>query len=147
MEFDLLIDYSIYDLYSSIAIFLKNLTQNVVEKLVPDPFLKNWNRTYLWINSLKFYTVFLSYAKLRGLSKYVQTKLQTTCFYLILSFFKKTKRGLELVFLSYFLHEFWRIYSINWPGFIVWFSLLWDIGQYLYRNCSLTRLWHHEFWN
>ena len=41
MEFDLLIDYSIYDLYSSIAIFLKNLTQNVVEKLVPDPFLKN----------------------------------------------------------------------------------------------------------
>ena len=22
-----------------------------------------------------------------------------------------------------------------------------DIGQYMYCNCLLTRLWHHEFWN
>ena len=36
---------------------LKNHTQNVVEKLFPDSFLKNQNWLYLWINSLKFYTV------------------------------------------------------------------------------------------
>ena len=36
---------------------LKNHTQNMVEKLFPDPFLKNQNFTYLWINSLKFYKV------------------------------------------------------------------------------------------
>ena len=23
----------------------------------------------------------------------------------------------------------------------------WDIGQYVYYNCSLTKLWRHEFWN
>ena len=23
----------------------------------------------------------------------------------------------------------------------------WDIGQYVYCNCLLTRLWHHKFWN
>ena len=31
--------------------------RNMVEKLVPDPFLKNENREYLWINSLTFYKV------------------------------------------------------------------------------------------
>ena len=32
--------------------FLKNDTQNVVEKLVPDHFLTSQNWTYLWINCL-----------------------------------------------------------------------------------------------
>ena len=37
----------------------------------------------------------------------VCSKLQNTCLYLILSFFlKKTKAGLELVSLSYFLYNF-----------------------------------------
>ena len=37
--------------------FLRNYTQDVVEKLFPDPFLKNQTWAYLNINSLKFYTV------------------------------------------------------------------------------------------
>ena len=37
--------------------FSKNHLQNVVEKLFTDPFLKNQNWIYLWINNLKFYTV------------------------------------------------------------------------------------------
>ena len=57
MKFDQLIEYNMRD------IFLKNHTRNVVEKLFPDPFLKNQNLPYLWINILKFYTVFLLYAK------------------------------------------------------------------------------------
>ena len=54
-----------------------------------------------------------------GLSKYIKTKLQTTCFYLIESF-EKTKGYLELVSLPHFAHSFWKknisldIYSINW---------------------------------
>ena len=65
-----------------------------------------------------------------GLLKYVETKLQTTCFHLILSLFKKKKRsGTSL--LPHFLHNFWRnifllLYSINWPNFIVWLHLLCD---------------------
>ena len=42
--------------YISEIFFLKSHTQNVVEKLVPDTFLKIQNEAYLWINSLKFYT-------------------------------------------------------------------------------------------
>ena len=40
-------------------------TQNVVEKLFPDSFLKTQNWAYLWISSLKFYSLFLLHAKLR----------------------------------------------------------------------------------
>ena len=46
--------------------------------------------------------------------------------------FQKIKRGLELVFLPHFLHNFWRkifllLYSINWPNFIVWLPLSCEI--------------------
>ena len=52
------------------------------EKLVPDSFLKNEN-------SLKFYIACFYCMPSSGLSKFIETKLQTTCFYLILSFSKK----------------------------------------------------------
>ena len=70
---------------------LKNHTENVTEKLFPDTFLKKKNWAYLWINSLKFYTVCFYCMPSWGLSKYTETKLQTTCFYLTWSFFKKPK--------------------------------------------------------
>ena len=53
----------------------------------PRHFLKNQNRAYLWINSLKFYIVCFYCMVSRGLSQYTETKLQTTCFHLILNFF------------------------------------------------------------
>ena len=62
---------------------LKNHTQNVMEKLAPDPSLKNQNWAYLWINSLRFYTVCYYCMPSWGLSKYIETKLQNTCFYLV----------------------------------------------------------------
>ena len=46
-------------------------------------------------------------------------------------FFRKN-RGLELVSMPHFLHNFWKkifllLYSINSPNFIVWLPLLWKI--------------------
>ena len=43
--------------YTWETFFLKTDTQNLLEKLFPDPSLKNQNWAYLWINSLIFYTV------------------------------------------------------------------------------------------
>ena len=43
---------------------------------------------HLWINSLKFYTDYFYRILGWGLLKYIETKLQTTCFYLISSIFK-----------------------------------------------------------
>ena len=66
--------------YNIRNIFLKTYTQNAVGKQFPDPFLKDQNLSYLWISGLKFYTVCLPSF---GLSKYIETKLQTTSFHLI----------------------------------------------------------------
>ena len=49
-----------------------------------------------------------------------------------IKFSRKIKISLELVFLPYFPHNFWRkifllLYSIHWPNFIVWFPLLCEI--------------------
>ena len=69
--------------------FSKNHSQNGVEKLFPDLFLKNQNQGYLWINSDKFSTVYMPNW---GLSKYIETKLQTICYYLKWSLWKKNKK-------------------------------------------------------
>ena len=88
--------------------FLKNNTQNVLENLFPDPILKDQNGVYLWINNLKIYAVCFDCMLSWGLSKYIETKLQTTCFYLVkkLSFIFKKKGFRTLVSLThYFLYE------------------------------------------
>ena len=95
---------------------LKNIFL-VVEKLFPDPFLKNQNWAYFWINSLKFYPVYFYCMPRWGLSKYIETKRQTTCFYLI------QKRGLELVSLLDFLHNFWRKIFLLLPNSAVWLPI------------------------
>ena len=64
-------------------------SQNMLDKLVPEPFLKVENWAYLWINSLNFYALSFYCIPSRGLSKYIETKVQTIRFYLKLSFFKK----------------------------------------------------------
>ena len=122
----------------------------MVEKLFPDFFLKNQSCAYFWINSLRYYTVCFWCMSSWGLSKNIEDKLQTTCFYLILSFLKHKKR-LELVSLLYFVHDFEGKYlSCN---ILVIFShrlvvfTSWDIGQYVYCNRLLIRLWRYEFWN
>ena len=56
---------------------------NMVEKIVPDPSLKNQNWVYLRINTLKFYTDCFCSMPSWGLPKYIEIKLQTTCFYVI----------------------------------------------------------------
>ena len=112
---------------------MKNHTENVVEKLFPDAFLENQNWVYRWIYSLKFYTVCFYCLSCWRLSKYIKTKLQITCFYLIQSFFKKQKVVWnQPSCLIHFPHDFWRkmfllSYSVNWPNFIVWLLLFHEI--------------------
>ena len=66
-----------------------------MEIVFPDPFLKNQNSAYLWISILKFHTAcFYGIASLR-LSEHIETKLQTTCFYLI-SFLYNKRPGTSL---------------------------------------------------
>ena len=85
MKFGQLIEYNISN------IFLENHTENSVEKLFPDPFLKNQNVAYLWIDRLKFYAVCFYCMPSWVLCKHIETNLWTTCFCLIWSFFKNKR--------------------------------------------------------
>ena len=111
---------------------------HVVDKLFPDPFLKNQNWAYLWTNNLKFYAVCFYEISSRRLSKCIETKLQTTCIYLIsYKAFLKKQRGLVLVSLTHFLYDFWRkmfllLYSITWVNFIVRLPLFLQILGYMF---------------
>ena len=104
-------------------IFLENHFKNVWEKLFPDSFLKNQNQAYLWINSLKLYTVFFIVCQVQD----YQNILKLSCRPL----FKKTKIGPELVSLPYLSMIFEENYlSRNIllpPDFIVWLPLLHEI--------------------
>ena len=109
--------------------FLKNHTQNEVDKLVPNTFLRVQSWAYLWINSLNIYTVYLyCMSSWRRLSKYIETKLQTTFLYFLQSFFQKKKRpeaSISASFCAWFLKKNFRLlYSIDWPNFIDWLFLL-----------------------
>ena len=63
--------------------FWKNHRQDMLENIFPDLFLKNQNLAYLCMNSLKFYTACFNCMTGWRLSKYMETKLWTTCFYLL----------------------------------------------------------------
>ena len=108
MKFGQLIKYSMKN------IFLKYHTQHVIEKLFPEPFLKN--KIGLYINSLKFYTVCLYCMPSRGLSKYFDTKLKATSLSLTLSSFKKQKevwnQSLCLIFCMIFKEKHFSCYIL-----------------------------------
>ena len=116
-------------------IFLETLCTKCGGEFIPRPFF--WKIKIEHIsesigNNLKFYIACFYCMVSSGVSKYTETRLQTTCFHFILSYFKKIKRGLELIWLPHFLHNFWRriffsLYSINTPNFIVLLPLFSEI--------------------
>ena len=90
--------------YNMRKIFVKNSYKKCGGETMPRlrPFSEKRRLTFLWINSLKFYTVYFHCMPSWGILKYTET-LQITC-----KLFKKTKRGLELDSLADFLYDFWR---------------------------------------
>ena len=90
--------------YKKRNIFLKRSFKNVVEKLVPDTFIKikieqTLNREFEMIKFV--YNI----CPIQGLPKYIKTNVPIN-FYLKRSFFKKIKKDLKLASLSHFLHDF-----------------------------------------
>ena len=83
--------------------FSWKIIYKTVEKLLPDPAPKDQNWAYFWISTLNFYSLFSFYAKLM---KYISCRPLALTSYKV--FLKKNKKGLELVFLPLFLHDFWR---------------------------------------
>ena len=75
--------------YNMKIIFLEKLSTKLDGETNPRPFSGKFRLR--WINSLNIYTVCFYCIPSWGVSKYIEIKLQTTCFYLILNIFKKQK--------------------------------------------------------
>ena len=62
---------------------------------------------------------------------------------------KRSGTSLPASFSAWFLKK--NIFIIIFYDLTKFYCLLaftlWDIGQYVYCNCFLTRLWRHKFWN
>ena len=102
MKFGQLIEYSI------INIFLEKLyvvVQNVVEKLVPEPFIKH--RMSISESTVRKVIKFVFIVcPSRSLPKKYHNSGAGQLPLPYIKLFQKTKRGLELVFLPCFLHDF-----------------------------------------
>ena len=103
----------------------------------------------LWINNLKIYTVRFDCMLSWGLSNYIETKLQTTCFYLVKKLFFKKKNKTKRVWNSSLPNSLFSVWSLKnnislvvffaWPNFIAWFTFpAWDNWQW--AMCLLIRL-------
>ena len=73
----------------------------------------------LWISSLYFYSVCSTASPSRCIPKYIKTKVLIICFQLL--------KGLKLVFLPHFLHDFRRKVFLLLFLLIVWLPLLREI--------------------
>ena len=76
--------------------FVKSYTQNVLEKLFPDPVLKSRNWAYLWASSPKLYTVCFHCVPSWRPSKYTERYCRVLAFTSYKAF-SKNKKSLELV--------------------------------------------------
>ena len=126
---------------------LKNHAKNVVEILVSDSFFKKWKLSVSLDQQSEFsYSVFLLYVQVEDYQSKLKLVL-TISFYFIQNVFKKTNRGLELVSLPHFLYDFWKkalltLYSINWPNFIVWLPLLFEISGNIFTVTVCYPVWN-----
>ena len=98
------------------------------------------------------YILFLLFCKLRNIKIDWNKAADHLHLPQINIFLKKTKRGLELVSLPHFLHDFWRKIFLLLYTYLAKFQCLvaftsWDIGQYVYCNSLITRLWRNKFWD
>ena len=105
--------------------FLKNHTQNVVERLVPDSFIK---KSKLSISmdqqSQMLQSFFFLYVQVEVYQNILEVRYWLLTFTLYKAFLKNKKK-LELVSLPHFNHDFWKevfitLYFTNWPNFIAW---------------------------
>ena len=114
-------------------IFLEKSYTKCGGEISPRPFSEKIELTISldqWSKVL--YNLFLLHGKIKGYQNILKQSSWPLALSPHIKLFEKIKRGLELVSLLHFPHNFSRkifllLYSINWPNFIVWLPLLCEI--------------------
>ena len=70
-----------------------------------------------------------------GLSLYIETKLHSTCFHLMLSLLQRSGTTLPVSFSAYLKKNICLVISYWLTKFHFLVSFTWDIGQYVHGNC------------
>ena len=114
------------------SLFLEKSYTKCIEETILRPFSK---KSKLSISLDQYSELLFILFLLFGKSKTFESYWNYAADHLLLphiKLFQKAKRGLDLVFFSHFLIDFWRkifllLYSITWPNFNVCLTLLREI--------------------
>ena len=113
-------------------IFLEKLCTKYGEETSFRPFFSKKTWEYLWINSLKFHTACFHCMSRSWTNKTYWNWGGNHWLLLYIKLFYKTEKGLQLVYLPHFLHDFEQnylitLYSLDRPSFMIWLHLLFEI--------------------
>ena len=145
MKFGQLMEYNMRN------IFLEKSCAKGCEKTSLTPFHKN-SKPSIYLDQQSEDSCSLFFVRVQ-VENY-QNILKIRCWPIALIYlrlFQKTKRGLELVSLSRFLHGLWRIiyltlYCINWPNFI-WSPLFFEISVVMFIAIVFDPVCDWIFWH
>ena len=112
----------------------------MIEKLFPEPFLKNQNWAYLWINILKFDIFYSYFCQVDDYRRWLKLSCRPLAFTSNKAFLKNKKRSGTSLHAS-LSAWFWKknisvvifYYLTKFQCLVVFAS--WYIGQYVYCNC------------
>ena len=123
-----------------------------VNKLFLDPFLKNQNWTYLWVNSQSKVLYSLFSLQNDGYRNILKVNCKTLAFTSCKAFLTNKERfetRLPASFSAWFLKKnTFLVIFYDLTKFYCLFSFKsWAVFQYVYCDYLLARLWSHKFWN
>ena len=127
----------------------------MVKKLFPDPLRENQNWAYVWINIVQSFIQFVfivcQVECYRNILKLSCKPLAFTSYKAFLKNKKRSETCFPDSFSAWFLKKkisfviFYYLTKFHW--LVGCFYTAWDIGQFVYFNCLLTRLWGNKFWS
>ena len=129
--------------------FFENYAENEAGTLVPDLFI--FQKSLYEVKESGLQLIFNVSIALN--LAYNKNKLSKTLLYWSRENlnFNFSEKGLALVFPSHFVYDFSRkmflkLFSLNWPFHCLIAFTSRNIGQHVYYDCLLIRLWRHEIW-
>ena len=121
------------------------------KETIPRPFSKKSKLSIsLWINILKFYLFCFIACQAENYLKWLKLSYRPPAFTSYMAFLKNKKRPGTILPASFSTWFLWKYISVGIFYYLTKVQCLvafisWDIGQYVYFNCLLTRLWRYKF--